>query len=514
MKNTLTLIIFLLVSAVGSGQSFIPDSSFNLSGKQNFTFFNNIDRGFDCIIQNDQKMVIVGLSKNNSTGFFELCFARFWEDGSLDVSFGTGGFTFVGLGNQSAIGGQTPQILMDAAGGFVAANTGRSIANLSQDIVVCRLDSNGVLDPTFATAGISFIDITNANTQPDEANAMYIDNAGNIYLTGATRTGSTPFDNDIAVVKLDASGNAVSSFDGDGKKLFDPSGLADFGTGIALQDDGKIVFGGTAQGNICIIRVDSTGTLDTTFNLSGIRKTSISGGSEMSSLAIDSQGRIVAAGISGNSVVLIRIMPDGSYDTTFGTSGITTLLISGQSCTVGYTLKIMPNDKILFCGSMSSPSSGLDFFMAQVDSTGALDPSFNSTGFITETVSPGSVDDLAYNFELFSNGKIFIAGTSVFSSAIDEDVALLMLKPDTLVASVPDFVFVNSTSVFPNPSAEIVNVIVKDAIHSVLVDVKGEIIQNILLSSGINVLNIENLKPGIYFLKTGEKGEKISIVKE
>ncbi|MBL0103217.1 MAG: hypothetical protein IPP51_05345 [Bacteroidetes bacterium] len=512
IKYTTYLLACLFFVNVALGQSFQPDSSFNSTGKKNFTFYNNIDRAFGCLVQNDNKMVIVGLSKNNGTGFFELSFARFWEDGSLDVSFGTSGITYVDLGNQSSIGGQTPQLMMDAAGRIVAVNTGRGPAGLSQDIMACRLDTNGVLDPTFGTGGVKYIDMTNANTQPDEANAMCIDVYGNIYMIGATRTGSTPLDNDIAIAKLTEAGVLDNTFDGDGKKLFNPSGLADFGTGIAMQDDGKIVFGGTASGNINVFRMDSTGVLDTTFNGSGVRKLSISGGSDMTAIAIDSQGRIVVGGNSGTSVILARILPSGNLDSTFATAGIALINLAGQTCTSGFTIKIMPGDKVLFGGSMTTLNTGLDYFIGKVDEAGVIDFSFNGVGFVADGVAPTNVDDEAANFSLFSNGKIFISGTSVFSSAINEDVAMLMLKPDTLTAGITSASLEKSISLYPNPVVRSLRIVSKKATPAFIINEAGAIVCELNLLTGLNEVNVEKYSIGVYFLKA--QGEVVRFVKE
>jgi len=180
MKKLFTIIVALTATVCTYAQTLVPDSTFGTNGKKTFTFFNNIDRSFGSVAQADNKVVIVGLSKNNGTGSFELCFARFYPSGIIDSTFGTNGTTKVSLGNQGSIGGMTPKIKMDPDGRFVAVNSGYG-QSTSQDIFMCRLDTAGMPDVTFNNTGSLFIDMTGTGTWPDIVNAFDFDAAGNIY---------------------------------------------------------------------------------------------------------------------------------------------------------------------------------------------------------------------------------------------------------------------------------------------------------------------------------------------
>src|SRR5438067_512338 len=72
--------------------------------------------------------------------------------------------------------------------------------------------------------------------------------------------------------------------------------------------------------------VPSAGQLDPTFGVGGIVTTAIgSGNDEANALAIDGNGKIVAAGFSFNGsnddFALTRYNSDGSLDTSFGSDG-------------------------------------------------------------------------------------------------------------------------------------------------------------------------------------------------
>lgn len=509
MKKSVILILLLLNFTLGKSQSYVPDSTFNLTGKKTYNFYNNIDRSFGSLIQDDEKVVIVGLSKNGSTGSFELCFARFKLNGVIDSTFGTNGVTKVSMGNQGSIGGQTPVVKRDELGRFVAVNTGRSASGTSQDLMVCRLDSTGHIDNTFNSTGVLFVDMTGGGTQPDEANAFTMDATGNIYLTGATRTAGSPLDNDFVIVKVTSAGQLDPTFDTDGKKLYNPTGMAEFGTGIAVQADGKIVFGGTAGGKMFVARIDSTGAYDSTFNNVGYRQlTTIGSSSDMTCLLIDSLNRIVLGGTSaGTSAAIVRLLPNGSLDSSFNIIGSKIYMVAGLTTTVA-GIAIAPDGKIVFGGSIDNASTGLNFYAARLDSTGTVDLTFNNTGYVQILVTTGNVDDEANNMLLLQDGRIFINGTAVVSSAINEDIAMLLLKPITVVAGINQIEESNINAIYPNPANDFVNVNCKKVATIEVLNIQGKIVVAQQVNAGTTTIDLRTFAAGVYFVR--EKGQSVS----
>lgn len=509
MKKIYYLLLLVLNVLQGQSQTYVPDSTFNATGKKTYNFFNNIDRSYGSLIQDNEKIVIVGLSKNGSTGYFELCFARFELNGTLDNSFGTNGVTKVSMGNQMSIGGQTPVIKQDEQGRFVAVNTGRSSSGTSQDLMVCRLDSTGHIDNTFNGTGILFVDMTGGGSQPDEANAFTFDATGNIYLTGATRTGGSPLDNDFVIVKVTDAGQLDPTFDIDGKKLYNPTGSAEFGTGIVVQPDGKIVFAGTAGGKMFVARIDSTGAYDPTFNSVGYRQLStISTSSEVYCLMLDSNNRIILGGTANStSASIVRLLPTGAFDVTFNTVGYKSYMVGGLTSTVT-GIAIDSTGKILLGGSIDNSSTGLNFYAARLDSTGLVDLTFNGTGFVQIPFATGSVDDEANNMLLLNDGRIFINGTGVVSSAVNEDIEMLLLKPVTIVSGLTNSEHSLTIGVYPNPANSIISVNCKREIVVEIINTEGQILKQQNVSSGTTEINIEAFPDGVYLLR--EKGSTTS----
>ena len=512
MKKLLLMPLFLLLTGNLIAQNYVPDSSFNFTGVRNYNVFSNIDRSFGVAVQPDGKFVAVGLSRNPGTSYFELCFSRFNTDGSLDNSFASGGVRKVSMGMQQSIGGQAPKVKIDSEGRFVACNAGNS-GNGGLDMMICRLDSTGDLDNSFNSTGILFIDMTGTNAYPDLGSALDFDASGNIWVAGVTRNGGTPLDNQFAVVKVKPNGTLDSSFDLDGKKLYNLTPSPEFGLGIAVQSDSKIVVGGTA-GSMYLFRIDSTGVLDLTFNVTGTRLLSIGASSSMIDLELDSLERIVVYGNSGTtSLGLARVLPNGTYDSTFAVNGVKILSIGGQNSEPG-EIEIVAGNKILLSGIVNTLTGGDDFFVARINENGGTDATFNGIGYVSYTVSSGIANDQAVGMGVFPDGKIIVSGTTVFSSAINEDMAFLKLKPVVVTTGVISAQINLVNSICPNPATNSITLNSKSAGLVTIYNLLGQEMLTCMLHAGLNTISIAVLPSGTYILRDSTSGNALRFIKQ
>lgn len=511
----MSLIILIGVSCIAKAQYYLPDSSFNNTGIKIYNYYNRIDRGFGSVIQPDQKLIMVGLSNPTSGAPFELIFSRFKIDGTLDSTFSGDGKVNVAMGNQSSIGGQTPMIKLDADGNIVCVNSGRTSTGNSQDMMVCRLDSTGVLDLSFNGTGVRFIDMTGSDLYPDVGNDLDIDSYGNIYIIGSTRNGGSPLNNDFAVVKITPTGLLDNTFDTDGKKLFNPTGGLELGTSIKIQADGKIVFGGSAGNGGYLMRIDSTGVLDPTFNGTGGIPITFGGGIDLVDIDIDSLGRIVCTGPIYNAtadLAVMRYIVNGTPDLTFGNSGRATATI-GTLDDVPVAIKVVADNKILLGGQSDNSSTGFNLMVCRFDSTGVLDASFNATGFKIVTPTSGSPDDELGSMAVMNDGRIMLIGTVVISSAVNEDVCLVRLRPVTSLTGIETIDTEQALLVYPNPSTDYLNIQIDHTSTIIISDITGRTIVTAELTIGNNSIDIHSFTNGIYFIKNISTGTTQKFVK-
>ena len=133
----------------------------------------------------------------------------------------------------------------------------------------CSISINaaaGDLDAAFGPVG--FI-TTNLGSGADRAYAVARQPDGRIVAAGIRNNGAS-----IAVVRYNPDGTPDISFDGDGVVTIFNGNFSNEARAIAIQPDGKIVLAGTSSnaGNVLftVIRLNSNGSLDTTFDGDGI----------------------------------------------------------------------------------------------------------------------------------------------------------------------------------------------------------------------------------------------------
>ncbi len=222
-----------------------------------------------------------------------------------------------------------------------------------------------------------------------------------------------------------AAGDLDPTFDGDGV-VFTPVGpSSNAGSAVVVDSAGRIVVAGTSsnglEGQFVLIRYNSDGSLDTSFGTNGIVTTDFSSGTDSaSSVAIDSQGRIIVAGTSNNNFAVARYNPDGSLDTTFDSDGkVTTSVGSGGAS--GNSVAIQTDDKIVVTGEANNGSND-DFAVVRYNTDGSLDTSFDSDGIVLTDLNSNSADQ-SYAVAIDSSGKIIVAGRSYVTFDVDVAVA-------------------------------------------------------------------------------------------
>jgi uncharacterized delta-60 repeat protein len=239
------------------------------------------------------------------------------------------------------------------------------------------------------------------------------------------------------VLTLCAAGSAAvpgdldTIFDGDGTvvRILGPSTAS--AHAVKMQPDGMIVTAGQYGGDFALARYSADGGFDTGFAGDGIVTTPVgSGFDEVWALALQPDGKIVAAGLSSNGAnndfALGRYTTTGALDTGFGGGDglITTPIGTGDDEAFGVLLQ--PDGKIVAVGRSSNGTNN-DFALARYEAGGTLDTGFGGgDGLVTTPVGTGADD--GYAVALQPNGKIVAAGSS--SNGTNNDFALARYDTD------------------------------------------------------------------------------------
>ena len=201
---------------------------------------------------------------------------------------------------------------------------------------------------------------------------------------------------------------------------------------LTLQADNKIIVVGTVESSsyssspyLCLFRLMPNGTFDSTFGRNGIVCNPSLGHNEAHDLAIQADGKILVLGDSSNTPniqMLARYLPNGKVDSSFGNYG----KVINPSAPVGVQsdIIIMSDGRIL---------AMFDYFgVARYLSNGSLDTTFNHTGIAS--VFSGFSAPYSHAMVLQSDGKICIAGHADASPTTTEFV-LARLNSDGSVDS-------------------------------------------------------------------------------
>ena len=102
-----------------------------------------------------------------------------------------------------------------------------------------------------------------------------------------------------------ADGDLDTSFDTDGKLTTAIGSGADIAYSVVLQSDGKILVAGNSYNgsndDFAIVRYNTDGSLDTSFDTDGKKTTAIGSGADVAnSVVLQSDGKILVAGYSNN----------------------------------------------------------------------------------------------------------------------------------------------------------------------------------------------------------------------
>ena len=158
------------------------------------------------------------------------------------------------------------------------------------------------------------------------------------------------------------------------------------------------------------VSAQTPGTLDTSFGATGFVTTPVSastGDDRARAMVVQPDGKIVVGGGCENDFCLVRYLPNGSLDGTFGIGGKITQSLLGRG--IVYVLALQPNDKLVMVGACRLPANVYgQMCAARFTATGALDPTFGAgVGWVI--VNFTGVGAIARAVALQSDGCIVMA---------------------------------------------------------------------------------------------------------
>jgi uncharacterized delta-60 repeat protein len=232
-----------------------------------------------------------------------------------------------------------------------------------------------------------------------------------------------------ATLSFAQAGTFDSSFSYDGIKNGFSSGEV---YAIAVQPNGKIIAAGKSTLGFTLERYTPSGNLDKNFGSYSVA--SAFPGSVANSILIKPSGKIFAAGTDGKNFAIAKFNNDGTLDNSFGNNGeVTTNFLGGDDA--AYALLAQPDGKIIVAGT-AGDARGSDesrIALARYNTDGSLDSSFNYTGKVAKHANANGFDD-CHAAILQQDGKIVTVGSS-YGTLTKYDYTLARFKPNGKIDS-------------------------------------------------------------------------------
>jgi uncharacterized delta-60 repeat protein len=396
MRTVPTISALLLVAALTGQAAAAPgdlDPTFGTLGVVTTPFTTTYAAANALIVDPSDRLVAAGDIHSNDGVNSDFVVARYDANGGLDGTFGTGGVTTTDLG-----GFDGAAALARQSNGFIVV-AGQRIVSGNRTIGVVRYDGSGVLDPLFGTGGIVLT--PTAMNDVTAAVAIY-PSTGKIVVGGRS------------LVRYDSGGVLDPTF---GTGGIVPTAVSGNIKALVVQPDGKLVAaGGASAGGTFVARFLDDGSLDPSFGTGGIVGPSGSFGSVARAVLLQSDGKIVAAGPGGISFgadfAIARYLPNGDLDPSFGI--VTTNLGAADSAN---GVAIQSDGKLVAAGDSFSngvPSTNR-FALARYNPNGTPDGTFGTAGTVRTPIGAGSGGTstaTAAAVVIQSTGRIVLAGSS------------------------------------------------------------------------------------------------------
>ncbi|NGZ05237.1 MAG: DUF4347 domain-containing protein, partial [Magnetococcales bacterium] len=310
------------------------DTTFGTNGQVAFTLYQATDIPASITVDSNNRIVVAGMGYLASTGDSNVAVARLTENGAIDTTFGSGGKVVMDLDPSSS--GQVhhlTSVSVQDDNKIVVAG----YAKYWNECLIMRFMENGNLDVNFDGDGKFWKNFyvpagyTQADSNVQKYESFYgVQTSGDyIYAVGGDSTA-------LRLVRLHKmTGTQDITFGTSGVFTATLGGNVAYSERPLIQSDGKIILvttskqGGSDQLSLTLMRVNTNGTVDTSFGTNGYTVQHINRPSDadyMPSAVLTSDGKIVVTTQGGIGHFQVqRYTGSGRLDGTFGTNGIKTI---------------------------------------------------------------------------------------------------------------------------------------------------------------------------------------------
>jgi uncharacterized delta-60 repeat protein len=488
------------------------DASYYVNGLWGADYGDAPSRGVDAAVRPDGRIWVAGGHDGDT---WDIALARLMPDGSPDDSF-----TFDGEQVHNGNGDDFVNAMALLPDGRVLVCGSSQFPAADQNFMLARFLDDGSWDASFDLDGwlVSGMDLSG------QANDVLVQPDGRIVAVGyADAFGTTR----ARVTRFLADGAVDPTFNGTGHNVSNYDANYASWTAVARQSDGRILTAGFRRldgfTNFMVARFNIDGTLDTSFGGVGYVHPQIANqGSVANAVTIRPDGRILVTGQAwtgaGAAHTIVRLLPDGSLDTSFGGDGSRLLYLAGGDG-IDTGLLLDPAGRMYLSGAQEAGGTGVtDWSLLRLSHDGTYDNLWSGDGVaLVPHLQPLGARAEEVVFDL--GGKPVVVGQD------GELMAIRRFDPGVATSAVPVEGATPSLQVsrpWPNPAFAGVTLAIASSargpIHADVFDVSGRKVRTL----AVPVLERHELTwdladdggapvpDGVYFVRIESAGNRVT----
>ncbi len=435
------------------------DQNFGTDGIVNIAYAGQDVYGLDIAFQSDGSMVVCGTLVVTGTSEYNIWATRLDEDGIINSSFGNNPGYFTHNFETAHVYGRGIAILPD--------DKILMVGKAYDQAFLMRLTPDGQLDPGFG-GGNGFIFYPELN-EIKEMKCFTSGSAGTIYLSGYE--GSFASGHPV-MIKVDQDGNYVNAFGTNGVLVLDDITGAFHGIDIDMSLD-MIIAIGESGGEAMITRLNQSGQIDPTFGTSGYVFPEEPAGAtnlELEVCIVDQENHYITCfgdmyepegGSTSQDICALRLNSNGTMNTNFGVSGWSYMMVNETDYI--YDAVQQSDGKFYFAGVTKFYTATEDFLLGRMGHYGFLDPAFASNGITSLDLGD---EEGAHGLLLDDeNGKLIVVG---FLYGADNNAAVVARYHSGFFAHTAEYLQANEMQIYPNPATTAIKLDLTPSVNSIV----------------------------------------------
>jgi len=290
---------------------------------------------------------------------------------------------------------------------YSASTTSQGSGTGIYHLTVQKTSSIGILDNQFGNNGISLISFEHS----EYPLAIRVLNNSKILVCGSAYTGHTPNGPGLHIgfiLRLNSNGSLDSSFANNGILKLDNMG-SHF-TSIITLNDNSIILGGNINNQAAMLKTSENGVIDTQFGLNGIQYLSTSNFNfVLWKSFLNTTDEILSVGYdytipTNPRVAYCKIDLTGNFVSSFGSNGKVIMDLYNSIPNTWETLTSIRK----YGNYYYLAGNHISNFIIKIDEAGNIDNNFGVSGILTYSYP-------FKDFDIQSNGKILICGSKLIS---------------------------------------------------------------------------------------------------